>query len=179
MKKYIPNIITTYRLIIALLIPILFFYSSFNVVSILFITAILSDLIDGFLARRWNVVSTYGKVADAIGDKLLALSTSSTFIVAINKNFTISLMLELLILAINGIYYIESGNFKNNTFDNQASSIYGKIKTWFLFFSLFIGLISLKFEILNILILPSILITAVMQLITATNYIKSYKTLKQ
>ena len=78
MKKYIPNILTTYRIIVAILIPFLFFSGNYNTLSILFILALLTDLIDGFLARKWNVTSTYGKVADAIGDKLLALSASST-----------------------------------------------------------------------------------------------------
>ena len=77
MKKYIPNILTTYRLIIALLIPFLFFNNYYNLLTILFVIALISDSVDGILARKWNVTSNYGKICDAIGDKLLALSASS------------------------------------------------------------------------------------------------------
>ena len=100
MKKYIPNILTTYRIFVALLIPFLFFKGQYNTLSILFVIALLSDLFDGYLARKWNVISIYGKMADAIGDKLLALSASTTFIIAINKNFIITLILEFIIIII-------------------------------------------------------------------------------
>lgn len=172
MKKYIPNILTTYRLVVALLIPFLFFSNNYNILSILFISALLTDAVDGVLARKWNVTSTYGKLCDAIGDKLLALSASSTFIIAVNKYFIITLILELLIIVVNCINFIKSNCFKTNDFTNHKSSIYGKIKTWFLFTALFIGYVSYKFNILNILLIPFIILTAIMQIITAFNYAK-------
>lgn len=170
MKKYIPNILTTYRLIVALLIPFLFFENYYNLLTILFVIALISDSIDGILARKWNVTSNYGKICDAIGDKLLALSASSTFIVAINKYFIITLVFELLIILINCINFIKSGSLKNNDFSNHKSSIYGKIKTWFLFISLFFGYISFKLKMFDKLIIPLIVLTAIMQIITAITY---------
>lgn len=171
MKKYIPNILTTYRLVVALLIPLLFFNNYYNLLTILFITALLSDSIDGFLARRWHVTSTYGKLCDMIGDKLLALSSSATFIIAVNRYFIITLILELVICFVNMINVIKSGALKSNDFSNHKSSLCGKLKTVFLFVSLFFGYISYKFEMFNVIILPLILITGVMQIITAINYI--------
>lgn len=170
MKKYIPNILTTYRIFVALLIPFLFFKGQYNTLSILFVIALLSDLFDGYLARKWNVISIYGKMADAIGDKLLALSASTTFIIAINKNFIITLILEFIIIIINCTKFIAYGNLKNREFNKNKSSIYGKIKTVFLFISLFIGFISYKYSSFSKLILPFIIITAIFQVITAINY---------
>ena len=170
MKKYIPNILTTYRLVIALLIPILFFKNYYNLLTILFITALISDAIDGFLARKWNVTSTYGKLCDMVGDKLLALSSSATFIVAINKYFIITLILELVICFVNMIKVIKSGALKNNDFSKHKSSLCGKLKTCFLFTSLFFGYISYKFKSFNIIILPLILITSFMQILTIITY---------
>lgn len=171
MKKYIPNILTTYRLIVALLIPLLFFNNHYNLLTILFITALLSDAIDGFLARRWHVTSTYGKLCDMVGDKLLALSSSATFIIAVNRYFIITLILELVICFVNMINVIKSGALKSNDFSNHKSSLCGKLKTVFLFISLFFGYISYKFKVFDVIILPLILITGVMQMITAINYI--------
>lgn len=171
MKKYIPNILTTYRLIVALLMPILFFKNYYNLLTILFITALLSDAIDGVLARKWNVTSTYGKLCDMVGDKLLALSACSTFIIAVNKYFIVTLILELIICFVNMINIIKSGALKNNDFSNHKSSICGKIKTCFLFTSLFFGYISYKFKKFDVIIIPLIIITGFMQMLTAINYI--------
>jgi len=171
MKKYIPNILTTYRLIVALLIPFLFFKNYYKLLTVLFITALMSDAIDGVLARKWNVTSTYGKLCDMIGDKLLALTSSATFIIAVNKYFIITLFLELVICFINIINVIKSGALKNNDFSNHKSSLCGKLKTWFLFVSLFFGYISYKFKKFDVTIIPLITITGVMQTLTAINYI--------
>ena len=170
MKKYIPNILTTYRLVVALLIPILFFKNYYNLLTILFITALLSDSTDGFLARKWHVTSTYGKLCDIVGDKLLALLSSITFIIAVNRYFIITLILELVICFVNMINVIKSGALKNNDFSNHKSSLCGKLKTVFLFISLFFGYISYKFKVFDILILPLIIITGLMQILTAINY---------
>ena len=98
MKKYIPNTFTTYRLISAILIPFMFFYSNYYILVIILISAITSDLIDGFLARKWNVESKYGKFMDMIADKALALLSSITFIIAISKYYIITLILEIIII---------------------------------------------------------------------------------
>ena len=170
MKKYIPNILTTYRLVVSLFIPFLFFKNYYNLLTILFITALMTDAIDGFLARKWCVTSTYGKLCDMVGDKLLALSSSLTFIIAVNKYFIITLILELVICFVNMINVIKSGALKNNDFSEHKSSLCGKLKTVFLFISLFFGYVSYKFKAFNIIILPLILITGIMQIITAINY---------
>ena len=39
--------------------------------AILFGAAAITDQIDGFLARRWNVESAFGKVADPLADRVL------------------------------------------------------------------------------------------------------------
>ncbi len=167
MKKYIPNILTTYRLLIALLIPILFFNKNYDALVILFIIAIISDSLDGALARKWNVTSKYGQIVDMIADKILSILASLTFAIAINKWFIVTLIFEIIIALINGINYLKTKNI-----DDNKSSMYGKLKTWFLFIALLIGLISFKVEILKQLIIPFIILTMGMQIITALDYLK-------
>ncbi len=41
---------------------------------LVFLVASATDFLDGFLARRWSVVSVFGKLADPIADKALILA---------------------------------------------------------------------------------------------------------
>jgi CDP-diacylglycerol--glycerol-3-phosphate 3-phosphatidyltransferase len=41
---------------------------------LVFLTASATDFLDGFLARRWKVVSAFGKLADPIADKIMVLA---------------------------------------------------------------------------------------------------------
>lgn len=168
MKKYIPNILTTYRLVIALCIPYLFIDKQYILLMILLITAVISDLFDGMLARMWNTTSTYGKITDMIADKLLAITSIGTFIITINNYFIIILVLELLIIIINVTYCIKIKNF-----DGRKSSMYGKVKTGFLFSALLVGFLSYIGidSFFNSLIIPLIVVTSILQAITAIDYL--------
>ncbi len=39
----------------------------------LFVVAALTDALDGYLARRWNVISVFGRIMDPLADKILVL----------------------------------------------------------------------------------------------------------
>ena len=69
--KKIPDYLTLLRLILAPIIIILGFTKHFIPIIILIIIAAITDFLDGYLARKYNLVTDLGKVMDAIADKVL------------------------------------------------------------------------------------------------------------
>ena len=73
-KENIPNLLTLIRFI---LIP--FIYASvlskhYLTGLIIFTISALTDVLDGYIARKYNLVTDFGKMMDAISDKLLTNS---------------------------------------------------------------------------------------------------------
>ncbi len=77
----LPNALTFLRvLLIPLIIFFLFSAQGASIALVLFIVAALSDLIDGYLARRRAHETDLGKIADPIADKLLVMAVLLAFI---------------------------------------------------------------------------------------------------
>ena len=73
-KKNIPNIITFIRILLIPAFIIVFFEVSPLIALIVFIFACLTDLLDGYLARKFDAISNFGKLFDPLADKLMQLS---------------------------------------------------------------------------------------------------------
>ena len=126
----LPNKLTLFRVI---LIP---FFVLFMLVDItaydkwialaIFIVASLTDLLDGKIARKYNLVTNFGKFMDPLADKLLVCS-ALICLVALTK---IPAWIVIIIIARE---FIISG-FRLIAADNGvviAASYWGKFKTTF------------------------------------------------
>jgi len=74
----LPNIITLARILITPVIALLPFTEGYwpkVVCFVVFLAAVVSDVVDGTLARRRNEITDLGKLLDPIADKLLLLAT--------------------------------------------------------------------------------------------------------
>jgi CDP-diacylglycerol--glycerol-3-phosphate 3-phosphatidyltransferase len=71
----IPNTLTLCRIIVIPIFIIILLYSSSKLFSFiaafLFTAASLTDLLDGYIARKWNLETSLGKFLDPLADKLL------------------------------------------------------------------------------------------------------------
>ena len=77
MRWNIPNILTVLRLLAAPGVPLAYvlFPSPFAdwVALVLFVGASLTDFLDGYLARKWNQTSNFGRMMDPIADKVMVV----------------------------------------------------------------------------------------------------------
>lgn len=163
-----PNILTVLRIIGT--IPLFFMIYSDGITIhslILFITLGITDFFDGFLARKYNKITEFGKVMDGVADKFLMLSIT---IVLLIKNiipyWTLIIFLRDIIAIIYVFYY------KNKYKKIIQSNIYGKIKTTLHIISVSITLLLGKWTIFSSILL----IIAILSFIPEIIY--SYKSIK-
>jgi CDP-diacylglycerol--glycerol-3-phosphate 3-phosphatidyltransferase len=73
----VPNLLTTIRIIVVPILAWLLFKESAEtdtnriIAGTIFIVAALTDIADGTIARRWNLITNFGKIFDPIADKAL------------------------------------------------------------------------------------------------------------
>lgn len=95
---WVPNALTISRILI---IPILIAgiigfangtdssFANGYLLFFLIFYAMASDFLDGFLARRWNLVSGFGRMIDPIADKLLVAGCLIAFCIAVRGEWII------------------------------------------------------------------------------------------
>lgn len=98
--QHVPNLLTGVRLILAAVFFIMLGYYQhdvstwhgkvlwLNIAFIIYLIALFTDFLDGYLARKWKVESAFGRVVDPFVDKVLVLGS---FIFFAGKNFVIPL----------------------------------------------------------------------------------------
>ena len=127
----LPNKLTLFRII---LIPFFVFFLFTGCVGEagkyialgIFAVASLTDLFDGKIARKYNLVTNFGKFMDPIADKLLVSSALISF-VGLNR------LQSWIVIILIAREFIISG-FRLVAADNGtviAASFWGKIKTVF------------------------------------------------
>ncbi len=82
MKRHIPNILTVLRIPIAILCGYYAVQLKPNPLMIslaLFVFASISDIVDGYLARKWKIETNFGRIIDPIADKILIMGVFIVF----------------------------------------------------------------------------------------------------
>lgn len=164
----LPNKLTIFRVI---LIPFFVFFmlapyfpdNGKYIAVAIFIIASLTDMLDGKIARKYNLVTNFGKFMDPLADKLLVCSAmiclvatgqlaSWIVIIIISREFIISGF--RLIAADNGIVI--------------AASYWGKFKTVFQMLMIIVLILDVQnagFQVLDVILTYVALILTVVSLI--------------
>ncbi|NCO60617.1 MAG: CDP-diacylglycerol--glycerol-3-phosphate 3-phosphatidyltransferase [Deltaproteobacteria bacterium CG_4_8_14_3_um_filter_51_11] len=143
----IPNGITALRVILLpLFVYLIFQHSQANRIAafVIFSLASLTDLVDGYLARRLNQETNLGKFLDPLADKFLVLGAFITFIFLSDQ---IPIWMVLCILA-RDIFITLLRHLSQYQGAVLRTSRLAKVKTAFQMFSIIIILMS--FMVLNV-----------------------------
>ncbi|MGI6279405.1 MAG: CDP-diacylglycerol--glycerol-3-phosphate 3-phosphatidyltransferase [Acutalibacteraceae bacterium] len=130
-----PNKLTVARIIatpVFMATMIINFPYHYLVSLVLFIAASLTDMIDGKLARKYNLITDFGKFLDPLADKMLTTAAYLGFICVYAKNYTICwqitaitflvLFREFMVSSIRLVVVSSGGKV-------IAANMWGKIKT--------------------------------------------------
>lgn len=71
----VPNIITSSRIVLSIVVFCLLPFGLFKTSLVLFLIAALTDKIDGWYARKYNLVTKLGRILDPFADKLIICGT--------------------------------------------------------------------------------------------------------
>ncbi len=115
-----PTILSIFRLFAGFLIILVFLVLSRPTADILafgvFVCASITDFIDGYIARKYNLVSELGKILDSIADKILVIIAWVVILTFHDFNSWITLPIGIIIfreLFISGLReYLTTKNLK-------------------------------------------------------------------
>ena len=135
----LPNKLTLTRI---LLVPVFMIFVSLTSLSgiqdntfqpvyyliagIIFAIACFTDFLDGHLARKWNMVTDFGKFADPLADKLL---TTVAFIYMMRDGVCSPVVLCIILareFAVSGLRMVAAGAKDGKVI---AANMWGKVKT--------------------------------------------------
>jgi cardiolipin synthase len=70
----VPNLLTVFRMVLIPVFVSLLFYQRFVLALVVFVSAGITDCLDGLLARKFNQKSQLGTILDPIADKLMLVT---------------------------------------------------------------------------------------------------------
>ena len=168
MSMNLPNKLTIFRVI---LIPFFVFFLLTDVLGangdylalVIFIVASLTDMLDGKIARKYNLVTNFGKFMDPLADKLLVCSAMICLIPS-------GKLPTAIVIVIIAREFIISG-FRLIAAEHQiviAASMWGKFKTTFQMLMVIVLILNVQmpfFQILGKILTYAALILTVVSLI--------------
>lgn len=192
-NKNLPNQLTIFRIVLTMIIIFIMLFPfyminvsfpkyllngvliidvKYLICGVLFVIASITDSLDGYIARKYNLVTNTGKVLDAIADKILV---NSILIILCGQGFINPIIPVAIILrdtVVNTIKMIAGEHG-----DVVAAIKTGKFKTAFLMIGVALKLFgNFPLGLINIALDDFFLITAtVLCIISGVEYFKLYR----
>lgn len=177
MFKHIPNILTIIRF---LLIPVIvvFCLQENYILAIIFLTVSgITDILDGLIARKYNLITDFGKLMDPLADKATQVSLLTILVI---KNMIPIWILVIVVL--KEFCMVSGASFLYGKELVVSSKWYGKLATVLFYLAIVTSLVveqlqgMIQFNVtlvknINIAIYYAAVVTTVMSLLL---YIKAF-----
>lgn len=171
----LPNKLTMLRVI---LIPFFVFFllaplftdKGKYIAAVIFILASLTDLLDGKIARKYNLVTNFGKFMDPLADKLLVCSA----LICLVDMKKLASWIAIVIIARE---FIISG-FRLIAAEHQiviAASYWGKFKTTFQMLMIIVLILDIDYPVFRILGVILTYVSLVLTVVSLVDYLYKNK----
>ena len=107
----IPNVLTMIRIILIPVFVVLFFQGHKMAALAVFCAASLTDMLDGYLARKLNQITDFGKLFDPLADKLMVITAMvcQTFWGPLPLIAVIIVAAKELVMVLGGMFMLNKG----------------------------------------------------------------------
>ena len=146
----LPNFLTIIRL---LLVPIMAYFlisRDFTLAILFYVLASVTDILDGYIARKYNLITDLGKILDPLADKLLQFSALVGLWVVDVIPFWITLVffLKEIFMGLGAIKLLRRNDVV------VSSKWFGKLSTILFFIAIVFSMFSEYFIVLRPYVLP-------------------------
>lgn len=142
MLKHVPNMLTVIRFLLIPVILICIFTNNYLLAFVIFTISGLTDILDGFIARKFDLISNFGKLMDPLADKLTQIS----LLCALAWQNIIPLWI-LLIVLLKEIIMVIGASFLYGKSVVVYSRWYGKLATVLFYIAIVCSLLLKQFAL--------------------------------
>ncbi len=142
MFKYVPNILTMFRFVLIPFIFISIIQSNYIAAFVLLTISGITDILDGFIARKFNFITNFGKLIDPLSDKATQLSVLAALCIE-----NIIPLWILFVVFLKEIIMIAGASFLYGKELVVSSKWYGKLATVLFYIAIVSSFIVKYFEI--------------------------------
>lgn len=148
MNKNVPNILTLSRFVFIPFIIISLVYDKFLLAFIFLTISALTDVLDGFIARKFNLISDFGKLMDPLADK----STQLAILVTLALKHTpqgepIIPLWIMFIIVLKEVMMVAGASFLYGKETVVSSRWYGKLTTVLFYVAIVSSLVIFYFKL--------------------------------
>lgn len=140
-KMNLPNKLTMLRMLLVIVfvvfmcLPTKYVWAKYVSLGV-FVVASITDFLDGYISRKKNLVTKFGKIMDPLADKMLV---ASGFILLATAGIIPAWMAVIIVL--RDFFVTGLRNFGADSNKDLAASLTGKIKTVFQLLAIILALV--------------------------------------